>query len=66
MCGSLTTQNLVVLSRGQHTEFIAIGIGHDDPADLALTDVDAGRTEGDEAVDFRLLISIDGWSDVEM
>jgi hypothetical protein len=32
---------------GQHTELMAIGIGHDYPADLALADVDASRPEGD-------------------
>ena len=60
------TQDLVALSRGQHTELMAIGIGHDHPADLALADVDASRPEGDETVDLRLLITVDGWSEVEM
>ena len=45
---------------------MAIGIGHDHPADLALADVDASRPEGDETVDLRLLITVDGWSEVEM
>src|SRR3954454_13050019 len=56
----------VALSRGQHAELVAVGIGHDHPADLALADVDAGRPEGDETVDLRSLITVDGWSDVEM
>ncbi len=45
---------------------MAIGIGHDHPADLALADVDASRPERDETVDLRLLITVDGRSDVEM
>src|SRR5258708_5157052 len=45
---------------------MAIGIGHDHPADLALADVDVSRPERDEAVDLRLLIAVDGWSEVEM
>src|SRR5260370_42669923 len=45
---------------------MAIGIGHDPPADLALANVDASRPNRDEAVDLRLLISVDGWSEVEM
>jgi len=44
---------------------VAIGIGHDLPADLALADVDASRPEEDETVD-RLLITVDGRSEVEM
>jgi hypothetical protein len=39
---------------------MAVGIGHDHPVDLALADVDASRPEGDEAVDLRLLITVDG------
>src|SRR5260221_124153 len=57
---------LVALSRGQHTELMAVGIGHDRPADLALADVDASCPEGDETVDLRLLITADGWSEIEM
>ena len=45
---------------------MAIGIGHDHPVDLALADVDARRPEGDQTVDLRLLIAVDGWSEVEM
>src|SRR5438093_10361768 len=51
---------------GQHTELVAIGIGHDHPADLALADVDASRPEGDEPVDLLVLVTVDGWSEVEM
>src|SRR4029077_6997507 len=54
------------LSRGQHTKLTAIGIGHDHPADLALADADASRPEGDETVDLLLLITVDGWSKVEV
>ena len=35
------------LPAGEHTELIATGIGHHDPADLALADVEPGRPEGD-------------------
>jgi hypothetical protein len=45
---------------------MAIGIGHDHPADLALADVDASRPEADETVDLRVLITVDRWSEVEM
>src|SRR5260370_18729775 len=45
---------------------MAIGISHDHPADLALADVDASRPEGDETGGLRLLITVDGWSEVEM
>src|SRR5690348_6700921 len=62
----MATQDLVALSRGQHTELIAIGIGHDHPADLTLPDVDVPRPQGDEAVDLGVLIAVDGWSDVEV
>src|SRR6266498_4234428 len=58
--------DLVALSGGQHTELIAIGIGHHHPADLALADVDSSRPEGDETVDLGLLITVDRWSEVEM
>src|SRR6266513_2488084 len=58
--------DLVALSGGQHTELMAIGIGHDHPADLALADVDASRPEGDETIDLPVLITADGWSEVEM
>jgi hypothetical protein len=57
---------LVGLSRGQHAELTAIGIGHDHPADLALADVDASCPEGGQTVDLLLLITVDGWSEVEM
>src|SRR5271163_4628577 len=45
---------------------MAIGICHGDPADVALADVDARRPERDETVDLCLLITVDGWSEVEM
>jgi hypothetical protein len=45
---------------------MAIGIGHDHPADLALADVDARCPEGDETVGLRLLITAGGRSEVEM
>src|SRR5690348_14729443 len=45
---------------------MAIGIGHDHPAHFALADVDARGPQGDETVDLRLLIAVDGWGEVEM
>jgi DNA-binding LacI/PurR family transcriptional regulator len=57
---------LVVLPRGQHAELVAVGVGHDHPIDLALADVDARRSEGDETVDLGLLITVRGRGDVEM
>jgi len=48
--------------RGQHTEFTAIRIGHGHPADLALADAGASRPEGDQTVDLRLLVTVDGRS----
>src|SRR5260370_42189628 len=45
---------------------MVIGIGHHHPAGLALADVDASRPEGDETFDLRLLITVGGWSEVEM
>jgi hypothetical protein len=58
--------SLAGLSRGQHAKLTAIGIGHSHPAGLALADVDASRTEGDQTVDLLLLITVNGWSEVEM
>jgi hypothetical protein len=52
------------LARDQYAELVPVGIGHDLPADLALADVDASRPEGDEALDLRLLVTVDGWSQV--
>src|SRR6266702_4866843 len=49
-----------VLSRGQHTELVAVGIGHHHPGHLALADVDASRIQGQETVDLRLLITVVG------
>ena len=66
LCRSPAPQELVALARGPHTKLVAVGIGHDDPAHPALTDVDAGRPEADETLDLRLLIAVDGWSDVKV
>jgi len=33
---------------------MAIGVGHHHPVDLALADVDASRSEGDETLDLGL------------
>src|SRR2546430_16805179 len=56
----------VALSRGQHAELMAVGIGQDHPADLALADVDTRRAEGEETVDLGPLITVEGWRDVEV
>src|SRR5262245_33908323 len=45
---------------------MAIRIGHDLPADLALADVDPPRPQRDEAVDLCLLIAAGGRSEIEM
>src|SRR5689334_20933445 len=45
---------------------MAIGIGHDHPAHFALPDVDACGPEGEQTIDLRLLIAVDGWGEVEM
>src|SRR5215475_7625818 len=45
---------------------MSVGIGHDDPAGIALADADTSRPEGDEALDLRLLITVRGWSEVEV
>src|SRR5687768_6377811 len=54
------------LSGGQQAELVAIGIGHHDPADLPLADVDPSRPEGDETLDLRLLVAVRRWSEVEV
>lgn len=35
------------LSGAQHTELVAVGIGHDHPIDIALADVDSSRPESE-------------------
>src|SRR4051794_27648921 len=50
----------------QHTELVAIGIGHHHPADLALAHLDSSRPEGDETIDLRSLITVQRWCEVEM
>src|SRR5262245_57666826 len=50
----------------QHAELVAVGIRQHHPAGLALADVDARCPERDEAIDLGLLITVQGWSDVEV
>jgi hypothetical protein len=50
----------------QHTELVVVGIGHDDPIDISLADVDPPRPQRDESVDFCSLIAVGRRSDVEM
>src|SRR3954463_9176571 len=64
--GGCRHPDLVALSGGQHTELVAIGIGHHHPADVALAYVDPSRPEGDETLHLRLLIAVDRWREVEM
>jgi hypothetical protein len=45
---------------------VAVGIGHDHPADLAQGDVDVSRAEGQKPVDLSLLIAVDRRSDVDV
>ena len=40
----------------EDAELVALGIGHDHPADLALTDVGPARSERDEALDLGVLV----------
>src|SRR5581483_7770159 len=54
------------LAGGQHTEFVALRIGHHHPVDVPLSDVDPGRAKGHEALDFRSLIAVSGRGDIEM
>jgi hypothetical protein len=61
-----TAGGLAELSRGQQAKPTAIGIGHDHPADLVLADVDTSRPEGDQTVNFFLLVAVGGRSEVEM
>ena len=49
-----------------NAELVAVRIGQHDPADLALTQVGLGRAEGEQAVDLRLLVTLDGWGEVEL
>ncbi len=65
-CTVVGRGGLAALSGGQHTELVAVGIGHDHPADVALADVDASRSEGDETVDLRLLVTVGRRSEVEV
>ncbi len=46
---------------GQQAELVAVRIGQDHPARPA--GPDAGRPEGDETVDLRLLIAVGGWDE---
>src|SRR5215210_5952145 len=54
------------LSRRQDTELIAIGISHHHPADFAVADVGSSRSEGEQAVDLRLLITVRRRREVEV
>src|SRR5262245_16006954 len=61
-----SSPNAGPLARSQHAELVAVGIGQDDPADVALADVDPLRPERDETFDLGLLITVGGWGEVEV
>src|SRR3954447_20041285 len=64
--GQESRSDPTLLARPQHTELVAVRIGHHDPADVALTDVDAPCPEGDQAVDLLLLVGVGRWGEVEV
>ena len=51
------------LPRRQHTELLAVGVGQHDGA--VLVDVEVSGSKSDQPVHFRLLITVDRWSEVE-
>ena len=54
-----------VLGEGlQHTEFVFVGVGHHEPIDMTLADIDSSCSEIEQALDFRALLG--GWSNVEV
>src|SRR5712692_10500397 len=55
-----------VSSRRQHAELVAIGVGHDHPRDVSLTDINAFGADRDEPVDLDSLIAIGRGRDVQM
>ena len=50
----------------QDAELVAVGIGHDDPVDVALADVDPGRAERHETVDLGVLLGLVERRDIEV
>src|SRR4051794_16495037 len=54
------------LAGSQHTELVAVGIGHHHPVDLPLADVDASRTQRGQTLHLGPLVVAVGWSDVEV
>nr|WP_298349541.1 hypothetical protein [Ferrimicrobium sp.] len=55
-----------LLSRRQHAELVTIRIYHDHPAHLSLADFDPARPERDKTIDFCLLITAEGWGNMEV
>ena len=45
---------------------MAVRVGHHHPADVALPDADASRSEADEPVDLSSLVTAGRWSEVEV
>jgi glycosyltransferase involved in cell wall biosynthesis len=43
-------------ARAEDAELVGLGIGHDDPTDLALADIDPPGAERDEPLHFRVLV----------
>ena len=54
------------LREPQDAELVAVGIGHDDPFDVALADVDSGRAECHETVDLGALFGLVERRDLEV
>src|SRR5829696_1641887 len=54
------------LRGAQKAELVAVGIGHDDPVDVALADVDPGRAERHETVDLGPLFGLVERRDLEV
>jgi hypothetical protein len=48
----------VQLHRRQHAELVAVGVGHDDPAGVTLTDVEHGGAEAEQTIDLGLLVAV--------
>ena len=46
------------LSGTEYAELVVVGVGHDYPVDVALADVDPGRSEFNEAIDLGSLIDV--------
>src|SRR5436309_7128704 len=57
---------VLISARCQHAEFVAFRVGHHDPGDLALSDVDPPCPECDETLDLRSLVAVGRRCDIEV